>query len=72
MKIKKVILDGQGIRKIIPGDQHGGGVTVLVASEKVKITAHELGGILIEGTRTVRLPEHRVLEIEYEPAPVKK
>ena len=72
MKIKKVILDGRGIQKIVPGDTHGGGVSVLNASEKLKLSEHERGGVLVEGTRTVRLPEHRIVEVEYESTPVKK
>jgi hypothetical protein len=63
--VRKVTLCQPGIVRIAKGDTHGGGVTVLSAGVGLDIAELPDGSIVLSGSRIVRLPPHRILEVEY-------
>lgn len=66
--VSKVKLTQPGIVKIRRGDSHGGGQTELRPDDNLAIAELPDGSIVLSGSRVVRLPPHRVLEVEYGPA----
>lgn len=68
LPVVRVKISQPGLVRIRKGDTHGGGATELVPGPDLAIEEWPDGSVVFSGSRVIRLPPHRVLEVEYGPA----
>ena len=68
LTVARVKISQPGLVRIRKGDTHGGGATELVPGPDLAIEEWPDGSVVFSGSRVIRLPPHRILEVEYAPA----